>query len=121
MYRDSEIGVVFHHGVLTRSVFVLRLIQLLTLAFAAAYALLITRFLVEYIAAPSVPFVEWIRMVTDRVYLPLRAFIATGHDRAGHPIAWALLAALGATAIVQMLLTTSLRRIARPRLGHDEI
>ncbi|HEY2517163.1 MAG TPA: hypothetical protein VGI39_40095 [Polyangiaceae bacterium] len=121
MYRDSEIGVVFHHGVLTRSVFVLRLIQLLTLVFSAAYALLITRFLVEYVAAPAVPFVEWIRMVTDRVYLPLRAFVATGHDRAGHPLAWAVLVALAAIAVAQLLVVSSLRRIARPRLGHDDI
>ena len=120
MYQDRELGVVFHHGVLTRSVFVLRLIQLLTLAFSAAYALLLTRFVVEYTAAPPVPFVEWIRMITDRVYLPLRAFIATGHDRAGHPIAWALLAALGATAIAHLLVTSSLRRMARPRLEDDD-
>jgi hypothetical protein len=116
MYRDSEIGVVFHHGVLTRSPFALRLIQLISLLFAGVYALLGARLLIEYVRAPSVPFVQWISEWTNRVYLPLRAFIPNGHDRAGHPIAWAVLAAIAAFAIVHALLVGSLRRLARPRI-----
>jgi uncharacterized protein YggT (Ycf19 family) len=116
MYRDSEIGVVFHNGVLTRSAFALRVIQVLSVAFSLVYALLAARFLFEYVAAPAVPFVQFIREWTDAVYQPLRAVVANGHDRAGHPIAWALVIAFAACALLQIGVVASLRRVARPRI-----
>jgi len=80
MYRDSELGVVFHNGVLTRSVFALRVIQLVSLAFCLVYALLAARFLFVYTAAPAVPFVQFVSEWTDKVYQPLLAVFGNGHD-----------------------------------------
>jgi hypothetical protein len=91
----------------------------MTLVFTAAYAFLGARFLVEYFAAPSIPFVQWIREMTDHVYRPLGVFFATGHDRAGHPIAWALLVAIAAVAVLQIFVVRWLRRVARPRASDD--
>jgi hypothetical protein len=119
MYRDSEIGLVFHHGVLARSAFLLRLIQLLSLAFSFAYALLVARFVFEYVKAPPLPFVQWVGQVTNAVYHPLSAVVANGHDRAGHPIAWAILVALLGCALLQAGLVSSLKRLARPRRDFD--
>ena len=117
MYRDSEIGVVFHHGVLSRSAFPLRLAQLVSLVFALVYAALITRFVLLYAAAPASQFMYWLGKITNVVYVPLRALIADGHDPAGHPIAWSLLAAIAGCAIVQYAIVSWLREVARPGLS----
>ncbi len=119
MYRDSEIGVVFHHGVLSRSPSAMRLTQLATVLFSIVYALLATRFLLEYVRAPASPFVAWVERVTNVVYVPLHAFIANGQDPAGHPIAWAVLVAIAGFAVLQASLVSWLRRIARPRIEED--
>jgi uncharacterized protein YggT (Ycf19 family) len=119
MYRDSEIGVVFHHGVLSRSAFPLRVAQLLNVLFALAYGALATRFLLHYVQVSSSPFVAWLARVTDPVYVPLRALVADGKDPAGHPVAWALLIAIGAFAVVQLCIISLLRGLSRPRLELD--
>ena len=119
MYRDSEIGVVFHHGVLTRSAVPLRLIQLLNVVFTLVYALLTTRFLLDYVSAPPVPFVEWIAVCTNPIYLPLRAVFPNGHDPAGHPLAWSLLLLGVACALLQGVLVKLLQRAAPPRPAED--
>jgi uncharacterized protein YggT (Ycf19 family) len=117
MYRDSEIGVVFHHGVMSRSAFPLRVAQLVSVLFALVYAALITRFVLLYAAAPASQFMYWLGKVTNVVYVPLRVFIADGRDPAGHPIAWSLLVAIAACAIVQFFLVSWLREVARPGLS----
>jgi uncharacterized protein YggT (Ycf19 family) len=117
MYRDSELGVVFHHGVLSRSAFPLRVAQLVSILFSLAYAALITRFVLLYAAAPASQFMYWLGKVTNVVYVPLHAFIADGHDPAGHLIAWSLLAAIAVCAIVQFFLVSWLRDVARPGLS----
>ncbi len=60
MYRDSEIGVFFHHGVLARSAFPLRLAQIVSALFSLAYAALVTRFLLIYVQAGPSPFSGWV-------------------------------------------------------------
>jgi hypothetical protein len=117
MYRDSEIGVVFHHGVLSRSAFPLRMAQLISFLFSLAYAALITRFVLMYAEAPASHFVYWLGKITNVVYLPLHAFIADGHDPAGHPIAWSLLVAIGACIVVQWSIVSWLRDVARPGIS----
>ena len=47
----------------------------------------------------------------------LCALFAAGHDPAGHPIAWSLLVAIAACAIVQFFLVSWLREVARPGLS----
>jgi hypothetical protein len=116
MYRDSEIGVFFHHGVLARSAFPIRLAQIVSFLFSVAYAALGARFLLIYVQARPTQLGEWLAKGTDFLYVPLRAVIHNGHDRAGHPVAWALLAAIAAGAVVQLCLVSWLRRAARPRL-----
>ncbi|MGO8992720.1 MAG: hypothetical protein ACLQVI_05295 [Polyangiaceae bacterium] len=119
MYRDSEIGVIFHHGVLSRSAFPLRLAQGVSFLFSLVYAALATRFLLEYVQAPASRFGYWVGRVTDVAYVPLRVFFRTGHDPAGHPVAWALLVAIVAFAVVQWSLVSWLRDVARPTLEED--
>jgi uncharacterized protein YggT (Ycf19 family) len=116
MYRDSEIGVVFHHGVLSRSAFPLRLAQALSVLFSLVYGVLVARFLLEYVQAGPSPFVLAVARITDYVYLPLRHFFANGHDPAGHPVAWSIVVAIGAIAVVQWSIIRVLRAAARPRL-----
>ena len=116
MYRDSEIGVFFHHGVLARSALPIRLAQLVSALFSIAYAVLGARFLLVYVQARPTPFGAWIAKATDFVYLPVRALIRDGHDRAGHPVAWALLIAIALGAVVQLCVVSWLRGVARPRL-----
>jgi uncharacterized protein YggT (Ycf19 family) len=120
MYRDSEIGVVFHHGVLSRSTFPVRVAQLLSILFAVVYAALGARFLLRYVQAPSSPFVLWVDRLTDRVYVPLRALVPDGSDRAGHPLAWSLLLAIAACALAQWCVIAFLRDVSRPRLDLEE-
>jgi uncharacterized protein YggT (Ycf19 family) len=119
MYRDSEIGVVFHHGVLSRSAFPLRLAQIVSALFSLVYGALVARFLFEYVQPAPSPFVRWVAMVTDPVYRPLRQLFANGRDAAGHPVAWAILIAIGACAIVQWSVVALLRGVARPRIEED--
>jgi len=116
MYRDSEIGVVFHHGVLSRSAFPLRLAQVLSVLFSLVYGILAARFLLEYVQAGPSPFVGAVAKVTDYVYLPLRHAFANGHDPAGHPVAWSIVVAIGAFALVHWVIIHWLRDVARPRL-----
>jgi uncharacterized protein YggT (Ycf19 family) len=119
MYRDSEIGVVFHHGVLSRSAFALRLAQLVSALFVLVYGALVARFLLVYVQAAQSPFVYWINRVTDPVFRPIQLLIANGRDAAGHPVAWAILIAIGASAVLQWSVVAMLRGVARPRLDDD--
>ena len=120
MYRDSQIGVVFHHGVLARSAFPLRLAQVLSILCSLVYGVLAARFLLEYVQARPSPFVRGVAKVTDCVYLPLRHWVANGRDPAGHPVAWAILIAIGILAVAQWSIIRLLRDVARPRLDVDD-
>jgi putative effector of murein hydrolase LrgA (UPF0299 family) len=120
MYRDSEIGVVFHHGVLSRSAFPLRLAQVVSVLFSLVYAALVTRFLLVYVQAGPSPFAQWVAKATNVVYLPLRSVFADGHDSAGHPVAWAILLVIAAGAVVQWSVVSWLREVARPKLELEE-
>jgi hypothetical protein len=116
MYRDSEIGVIFHHGVLSRSALSVRVAQLVSFLFALVYGLLVARFLFVYVQASPSPFVLWVGKTTDVVYLPLRQLLADGRDPAGHPLAWSILLVIAACAVVQWSVVSWLREIARPKL-----
>jgi hypothetical protein len=119
MYRDSEIGVVFHHGVLSRSAVPLRVAQVLSVLFSLVYGVLAARFLFEYVQAGPSPFVVAVAKITDYVYLPLRHTFANGHDPAGHPVAWSIVVAIGALALLHGVIIHWLRDVARPRLELD--
>ena len=116
MYRDSEIGVVFHHGVLSRSAFPLRLAQVLSVLFSLVYGALVARFLLLYVQARPSPFEHWVATITNFAYVPLRELFKDGRDAAGHPVAWSLLVAVAACAVLQWSLIRVLREVARPRL-----
>jgi uncharacterized protein YggT (Ycf19 family) len=119
MYRDQELGVVFHHGVLARSAVPLRAVQVVRVPFAVVYAVLATRFVLEYVQAGPSQFVQWVAQLTNPVFVPMRVLFATGSDPAGHPIAWSLLVAIGALVVVQMTLVGWLREVARPGVDAD--
>jgi uncharacterized protein YggT (Ycf19 family) len=114
MYRDQELGVVFHHGVLARSAVPLRVAQLVKIPFSVVYAVLAIRFLLEYVQAGPSAFALWVDRLTDSIFVPMRALFATGSDPAGHPIAWSLLVAIGAFTVVQTVLVNWLREVAPP-------
>jgi len=119
MYRDSEIGVIFHHGVLARSAVPLRAAQVARVPFAVVYAVLATRFVLEYVQAGPSAFVQAVQRLTDAVFVPMSALFASGHDPAGHPIAWSLLVAIGFIGVVQLTLVSWLREVARPGVEAD--
>jgi len=114
MYRDSDLGVVFHHGVLARHAFPLRVAQGLNVLFTAVYAVLATRFLLVYVQAAPSPFEHWVARITDVIYLPLKQVFANGHDPAGHPLAWGLVVAAVVLVVVQWSVVRWLREVARP-------
>ena len=114
MYRDQELGLVFHHGVLARSAVPLRAAQVARVPFAVVYAVLATRFVLEYVQASPSAFTQWIARLTDGIYFPMRTLFASGADPAGHPIAWSLLVAMGAFGVVQLVLVSWLREVAPP-------
>ena len=53
------------------------------------------------------------RYPEDFFYAPFKGILANGHDPAGHPIAWSLVIAFAAYAILHGLIV-SLLRAARP-------
>jgi uncharacterized protein YggT (Ycf19 family) len=114
MLRDSETGLVFHHGTLWRSPIVPRLIQVVGFLFGLLYLLLAIRFVLEYVEARPVPFVQAIDRWSDVFYAPFRGIVANGHDGAGHPIAWSLVIAFGAYVILHAAIV-ALLRMARAR------
>jgi uncharacterized protein YggT (Ycf19 family) len=118
MYRDPETGVVFHRGVLLRSPIALRLSQVVSFLFGILYALFATRFVLDYIQARPVGFVQAITRWTDFFYRPFRGIVANGQDAAGHPIVWSLLIAVAAYALLHAVIAKLLRMIAR---AHNEI
>jgi hypothetical protein len=120
MYRDTEIGLVFHHGVLARHSLPLRLAQVVGALFSLVYAVLFTRFLLIYVQAGASPFVQWVAKATDVVYVPLRQVLANGKDAAGHPIAWSLLALMAVLAVAQWSLVSWLREVARPGIPRED-
>jgi hypothetical protein len=119
MYRDSEIGVIFHHGVLARHAFPLRVAQVLNVLFTVVYAALTTRFLLLYVDAGPSPFAQWVARITDVAYLPLHELFPTKHDPAGHPLAWAIVVAIGVIAVLQWSLVSWLRDVARPGVPEE--
>ena len=116
MYRDSETGVVFHHGMMARSAFVPRVIQAVSFLFGILYMLLGIRFVLEYVSARHVAFVDLIDRATDPFYRPFHGILANGHDAAGHPLAWSILVALGAYVLLHAAIVGLLRMTARARI-----
>ena len=103
MFRDSETGLVFHRGFIARSAFVVRLIQVVNFLFGVLYALFATRFVLEYIQARPVGFVQMIANATQTFYAPFRGIVANGRDPAGHPVAWSILICMGAFVLLHVL------------------
>ena len=118
MVRDSQTGLVYHGGALWRSPVVPTLIRIVNFAFGVLYALLGLRFLLIYVEAREVPAVAFIDRLTERFYAPFRGIVASGSDGAGHPIAWALLMAIVAYALLNALIV-ALLRMARLRGDED--
>ena len=116
MYRDSETGVVFHHGMMTRSPIVPRLIQLVSFLFGILYVLLGIRFVLEYVSARHVAFVDLIDRATEPFYHPFQGILANGRDPAGHPLVWSILVAIGAYALLHALIVGLLRMTARTHI-----
>jgi hypothetical protein len=109
MVRDSETGLVFHNGAVWHSPVVPRMLQLFNLIFGALYLLLGTRFVLEYINARPVPFVRTIDRWSDFFYAPFKGIVPNGHDPAGHPIIWSIVAAFAAYVILHGLIVSLLR------------
>jgi hypothetical protein len=114
MYRDQELGLVFHQGVLARSEVPLRVAQLVRVPFSVVYTMLATRFVLEYVQAGSSGFTQWIARLTDAIYVPMSTLFENGHDPAGHPIPWSLLIAIGGFAVIHGVLVSWLREVAPP-------
>jgi uncharacterized protein YggT (Ycf19 family) len=114
MYRDSETGLVFHHGVIARHPFAVRAAQAVNVLFGVLYVLLLGRLVLAYVEARPVPFVAWLNSVTGPFFHPFNGIIAEGHDPGGHPIAWSIVAAIIAYALVNALIVTLLRAVNRP-------
>jgi uncharacterized protein YggT (Ycf19 family) len=114
MFKDSQTGLIFHHGYIVRSAFVVRLIQIANLLFGVLYVLLGIRFLLEYLEARPVRFVDAIDQWTDPFYRPFRGIVASGQDGAGHPIVWSLLVAFLAYAVLHAAIAGLLRMVNRP-------
>jgi uncharacterized protein YggT (Ycf19 family) len=114
MYRDSETGLVFHHGVIARHPFAVRAAQVVNFIFGVLYVLLLTRLVLAYVEARTVPFVQWLNQVTSPFFHPFNGIIAEGHDPGGHPIAWSIVAAIIAYGLVNALIVSILRAVNRP-------
>ena len=83
------------------------------------YALLATRFFLEYIQARQVRFVLAIQDWSNVFYRPFRGILADGHDAAGHPIVWAIVVALGAYMILHAAIVSLLHLVNRPHVETD--
>ena len=114
MFRDSHTGVVFHHGIMTRSPLVVRVVQVVNFLFGVLYALFATRFVLVYIEARGVGFVQMVTQWTEPLYRPFRGIVADGHDPGGHPIAWSIVVAVLAYALLHAGIVGLLRMISRP-------
>ena len=119
MYRDSETGLVFHHGTMARSSLVLRLIQVVNFLFGVLYAFLGVRFVLDYIQARQVGFVDFIDRATEPFFHPFQGIVANGRDAAGHPLAWSILIAMAAYVLLHAGITGILRMMARARVEED--
>jgi uncharacterized protein YggT (Ycf19 family) len=120
MYRDSEFGLAFHDGHIARHPFLLRLAQLVNGLFGVLYALLAIRFVIAYVEAREVPFVAFIHQLTEPFFHPFSGILANGHDPAGHPIAWSIVVAIVAYALLNALVVAILRAIGRPSPPIDD-
>jgi uncharacterized protein YggT (Ycf19 family) len=118
MFRDSETGLVFHHGAVWRSPIAPRLIQVVSFLFGLLYLLLGIRFLLVYFEARPVPFVEAIDRWSSVFYAPFRGILPDGHDAAGHPLAWSIVIAFVAYGILHAIIV-ALLRTARARDVED--
>ncbi len=120
MYRDSEAGLAFHHGQIARHPLLLRLAQIVNGLFGILYVLLAIRFVLAYVEAHEVPFVVWINEATEPFFHPFRGLVSNGHDPAGHPIAWTLLACILAYALLNGAIIAVLRALGRPPASYDD-
>jgi len=119
MFRDSETGLVFHRGYIARSMFVVRLIQVVNFLFGVLYTLFATRFILEYIQARPVRFTELIAEWSQPFYRPFQGIVSNGHDGAGHPIAWSIVIAAAAFALLHAGIVGLLRMLNRPHHETD--
>ena len=121
MRVDSETGLVIHRGVLSRSIFAVRLVQLLNFVFGIAYAVFLVRFALEYVGARrNTGFFHFIEQVTNPLYQPFENIVRTGRDGAGHPLVWSLLVAVAAIALLHAALVGLVRVLARPHVVVDD-
>jgi uncharacterized protein YggT (Ycf19 family) len=113
MYRDSETGLVIHRGVISHSPVVVRLIQVVNFLFGLLYTLFVVRFVLEYIGARPVGFVQLIQQWSEPFYHPFRGIVANGSDPGGHPLAWSIVIAVVAYALLNAAIVALLRMATR--------
>ncbi len=118
MVRDTENALVLHGGVFVRQPLALRVARVNAL-FGALYALLFTRLVLTYVGVHAAPFAVWVEQVTGPFVRPLTVLVADGRDRAGHPIAWSIVAALVVYGMLNVLAVIILRALGRPSIEED--
>lgn len=116
MRVDSETGLVLHNGWIVRSPMAVRALQVLSAVFGVLYAFLGLRFVLTYLGAnQGAGFSRFVFGVSEAFYLPFRALVPNGSDGAGHPIAWSILLAIVAYALLHAGLRSLVRMASRPR------
>ncbi len=116
----AETDLILHRGRFTRSMFAVRLVQLFDFVFAVVALLLLGRFLLAYSGHRTVqPMLVELVQIADRVAAPFHR-VPTTYDPAGHPLAWAYIAALLVCAVAYRLLVGATRRLARPKADFDD-
>jgi uncharacterized protein YggT (Ycf19 family) len=118
MRVDSQTGLIIHHGLITRSLFAIRFLQLVNFVFGWVYAVLLGRFALDYFGARrSTGFYQFIERITDPLYRPFEGIVPMGSDDAGHPIVWSILVAIIAVAVVHFAIQRLVRLLARPHVA----
>jgi uncharacterized protein YggT (Ycf19 family) len=118
MVPESEAELVFQGGVFVRHPIALRVARVNAL-FGALYVLFASRLVLTYVGVRTAPFAVWVEQVTAPFLRPLRLFVADGRDRAGHTIAWPIVAALVAYGVVNALAVSVLRAMGRPNVEEE--
>lgn len=121
MRVDTETGLVIHRGVLTRSLFAIRVMQAINFLFGVLYLVLLTRFVLTYLGARAgTGFVQFVDRISQPFYAPFDGIVRNGSDSAGHPLVWSLLVAVAAYAVLHAIIRGLLRLAMRPAIDVDD-
>jgi uncharacterized protein YggT (Ycf19 family) len=90
------------------------LARIVDFLFGVLYALLLVRFVLEFMnAARDSGFFEFIRGLTDPFFAPFRGIVESTSLDGGHRIVWAIVIAIVAYMIAHAIIRSLLRLIAR--------